>query len=225
MFHYQCTIFIAATKNHKIQTLSKSSSFMIHCIQFACAHSVSHTPQRQARTVLKTSTDNHPSSCHLHQLLRSSKTRDYQHLGILFHDVRAQMTKGVDHFGECFVQVRPINQLFSCKYRTFGQMSGLSTYFPFSLAFYFTIILTTRLLLCFQHGGVATIMMSALGTIWEYKKEGRGRVGVADLNKIENIKVGHSHTSKVTLISEVYIIAESAWCASLFQSQSVVVKG
>ena len=117
MFHYQCTIiiFIAATKNHKIQTLSKSSSFMIHCIQFACAHSVSHTPQRQARTVLKTSTDNHPSSCHLHQLLRSSKTRDYQHLGILFHDVRAQMTKGVDHFGECFVQVRPINQLFSCK--------------------------------------------------------------------------------------------------------------
>ena len=120
---------------------------MIHCIQFACAHSVSHTPQRQARTVLKTSTDNHPSSCHLHQLLRSSKTRDYQHLGILFHDVRAQMTKGVDHFGECFVQVRPINQLFSCKYRTFGQMSGLSTYFPFSLAFYFTIILTTRLAL------------------------------------------------------------------------------
>ena len=52
--------------------------------------------------------------------------------------------KGVDHFGDCFVRVRPINRLFSCKYRTFGQMSGLSTYFPFPLAFYFAIIVTTR---------------------------------------------------------------------------------
>ena len=34
MFYYQCTIiiFIAATKNHKIQTLSKSSSIMMHRI-------------------------------------------------------------------------------------------------------------------------------------------------------------------------------------------------
>ena len=135
-----------------------------------CAQS--HTPQRQARTVLKTSTDNHFSSCHSHQLLRWSKTRHYQHLvGVLFHVVGVRMTKGADHFGDCFVRVRPVNRLSSCKYRTFGQTFGLSTYFPSSLAFYFTVILTTRRSLCtlqlyhlqdgdrglcFQHGGVAT---------------------------------------------------------------------
>ena len=58
------------------------------------------------------------------------------------------MIKGVDHFGDCFVRFRPFNRLFSCKYRTFGQMSGLSTYFPFSLAFYFAIILTIRRSFC-----------------------------------------------------------------------------
>ena len=89
------------------------------------------------------------SSRHSHQLLRSSKTRHEQRLvGVLFHDVGVRMTKGVDHFGDCFKWVRPINRLFSCKYRTFGQMPGLSTYFPFSLAFYFAIILTTRRSLC-----------------------------------------------------------------------------
>ena len=107
---------------------------------------LSHTPQGQARTVPKTSTDNHFSSCHSHQLLRSSKTRHYQHLavGVYVDDVAVRMTKGVDHFGDCFVRVRPVNRLFSCKYRSFGQMFGLSTYFPFSLAFYFAIILATR---------------------------------------------------------------------------------
>ena len=137
---------------------------------------LSHAPQRQARTALKTSTDNHFSSCHSRQLLRSSKTRYSQHLvGVLFHEVGVRMTKGVDHFGDCFIRVRPINRLFSCKYRTFRQMSGLSTYFPSSLAFYFAIIATTRRLLCtlqlchlqdgdrgvyFQHGGVATNVTS-----------------------------------------------------------------
>ena len=110
---------------------------------------LSHTPQGQARTVLKTSTDNHISLCHSHQLLRSTKTRHNQHsVGVLLHDVGVWITKGVDHFGDCFVRVRAVNQLFSCKYWTFGQMSGLSTYFYFSLAFYFTIILTTRRSLC-----------------------------------------------------------------------------
>ena len=45
------------------------------------------------------------------------------------------MTKGVDHFGDCFVYVGQVNRLFSGKYWTFSQMSSLSMYFPFSLAF------------------------------------------------------------------------------------------
>ena len=150
MFYYQCTIimFIAATKK------SQNSNFIKKLIIYDTPHiillrTLSHTPQRPARTVLKTSASNCFSSCHSYQLLRSSKSRDYQHLvGVLFHDVGVWMTKGVDHFGDCFERVRPINRFFSCKYRTFGQMSGLSTYFPFSLAFYFAIILTTRRSLC-----------------------------------------------------------------------------
>ena len=64
-----------------------------------------------------------------------------------FTSVGERMTR-VDHFGDCFVRVRPVNRLFSCRYQTFGQISGLSTYFSFSLAFYFAIILITIRSLC-----------------------------------------------------------------------------
>ena len=47
--YYQCTIiiFIATTTNHTIRTLSKSSSFMIHGIYFACAHCLTHYNDKQ----------------------------------------------------------------------------------------------------------------------------------------------------------------------------------
>ena len=83
MFYYQCAIiiFTAATKNHKIYNFIKK--LIIHDTPYITGlRTLSHTPQGQARTVLKTSTDNHFSSCHSDQLLRSSKTRHYQHLAV-----------------------------------------------------------------------------------------------------------------------------------------------
>ena len=145
--HYN--YIIAATNKQKITPIKFEFYQKAHHLWHTAYNWLAHTVSQQARTVLKTSTDNHFSSYHSHQLLRSSKTKHYQHfVDVLFHDVGVRLTKGVDHFGDCFVRVRPVNRLFSCKHRTFGQMSGLSTYFPFSLAFYFAIILTTRRSLC-----------------------------------------------------------------------------
>ena len=86
MLYYQYTIIIsiATTKIHKIRTWSKIPIIIYNTPHIICLHTLSHTPQRQTRTELKTSTENHSNSCHTHKLLRSGKTRHYQHsMGVL----------------------------------------------------------------------------------------------------------------------------------------------
>ena len=133
------------SSNKKSQNSNFIKKLIIHDTPYITGlRTLSHTPQGQVRTKLKTSTDNHFSCCHSHQLLGGGVKPDTISTWpwvVYVDDVGVRMTqKGVDHFGDCFVRVRPINRLFSCKYGTFGQMSGLSTYFPFSLAFYFAIM-------------------------------------------------------------------------------------
>ena len=141
----------------------------VHHLWYTAYNSLAHTVSQQARRVLKTSTDNQINSCHSHQLLRSSKTRHYQHLvGVLFHVVGVRMTKGVITLA---ISSYRSDQLIGSFLGNIEPSYGLSTYFPFSLAFYCAIILTTRRSLCtlqlyhlqdgdrglcFQHGGVAT---------------------------------------------------------------------
>ena len=85
MFYYQCAItkYLQQQQQQKSQNSNLIKKLIIYDTPYIIGlRTLSHTPQRQARTVLKTSTDNHFSSCHSHQLLRSSKTRHYQHLAV-----------------------------------------------------------------------------------------------------------------------------------------------
>ena len=174
MFYYQCTIiiFIASTKK------SQNSNFIKRFIIYDTPHII------RLRTL---SHNRQEEYWRLQQIIRSVLVIHTNCSGRAKPDIIStwwafyftmsgyEWPKGVDHFGECFVRVRPVNRLSSCKYRTFGQTFGLSTYFPSSLAFYFAMILTTRRSLCtlqlyhlqdgdrdvcFQHGGVATNVTS-----------------------------------------------------------------
>ena len=131
MLYYQCTIIIATTTNHTIRTLSKSSLFMIHGIYFACAHCLTHYNDKQEQYLRLQQIITSVLVIHINCCPAKPDIASTSVVGILFHDVGVRMIKEVDHFGDCFIRVRPINRLFSCKYRTFGQIHVLSLW-PFT---------------------------------------------------------------------------------------------
>ena len=172
MFYDQCTIFIAATNKKsktKNRALSKTSSSLIlwyAAYKSLCAQS--HTPQRQARTVLKTSTDNHFSSFHINCSGRAKPDIISTWWAFYFTLSGYEWPKGLITLA---IALYGSDQLIGSFLGNIEPSYGLSTYFPFSLAFYCAIILTTRRSLCtlqlyhlqdgdrglcFQHGGVAT---------------------------------------------------------------------